>query len=466
MLKQQVIKLTESEFKTIIKESINKLITEAVLSIDDIYSKYYSSIPRDIFNEIISSDPTFNKNKGNKMGKYGKWLLGLYLGKRLKLEDLYKATNYLRCFIDYYNVIKDKDINKIKSLQQLYDVVRPYLDGNTATSKSDEIRKIKEDAEKVYEDNEWIVIVPYTKEASCYYGKGTQWCTAAEKSHNYFDQYNNQGPLYININKTDGSKYQFHFETDSFMDENDYEIEEPIADTIGLSDGLINWYKENVEDGNKITEERINFFFDEENSVEYCLIKNSEDGTYKLYEKGGDTLCDGLVCNNGIEEMRQWYNSLTKKKYCIIPNDRGKYTLLIYSDNLYFASDSIINASIINNQWYDDSWWEYIYLDLTYSNGRRCIMANNGYNIYSVDNPSLIKDVDFISGDIIEVKKTNGYSDLVNVDYETIMYDYRDIEVDWDEDYTVYAYNVNDEKVKVHTDTEEEELIESNDDID
>lgn len=259
MLKQQVIKLTETEFKTLIKESISKLITEAVLSIDEIYSKYYSNIPRDIFNEIISSDPTFNKNKGNKMGKYGKWLLGLYLGKRLKLEDLYKATNYLRCFVEYYNVIKDKDINKIKSLQQLYDVVRPYLDGNTATSKSDEIRKIKEDAEKVYEDNEWIVIVPYTKEASCYYGKGTQWCTAAEKSHNYFYQYNNQGPLYININKTDGSKYQFHFETDSFMDENDYEIEEPIAETIGLSDGLINWYKENVEDGNKITEERIDF---------------------------------------------------------------------------------------------------------------------------------------------------------------------------------------------------------------
>lgn len=162
--------------------------------------------------------------------------------------------------------------------------------------------------------------------------------------------------------------------------------------------------------------------------------------------------------------MRQWYNSLTKKKYCIIPNDRGKYTLLIYSDNLYFASDSIINASIINNEWNDG--WGYNYLDLTYGNGSRCIMANNGYNIYSVDNPSLIKDIDFISGDIIEVKKTNGYSDLVNVNYETIMYDYRDIEVDWDEDDTVYAYNVNDEKVKVHTDTEEEELIENNNDID
>ena len=463
-MNKKILRLNEEQFKHLIKESVVNVLFEAVLSLDDIYNKYYNKIPRDVFNEIIKSDPTFNSINGNKMGKYGKWLLGLYLRRALKIEDLYKATEYLTYFNKYFNVIEVKDINKYKNLPDLYNAISKYINNDgIATSKSDEIRKIKEDAEKVYEDNEWVVIVPYTKEASCYYGKGTQWCTAAEKSHNYFDQYNNQGPLFININKIDGSKYQFHFETDSFMDENDDEIEEPVAETIGLSDGLINWYKENVEDGNKITEEKINFFFDEDNNADYVLIKDDDD-SYKLYEKGGDTLCDGLVCNNGIEEMRQWYNSLSNKNYCIIPNNRGRYTLLIYDDYLHFVSDSIIDVSVVENEW-DDGLWDYFYFDITFNNSRRCIMSNNGYNIYCVDEPSSIEYCEFISYDLIEIKKQNGYSDLINITYENTMHDYHDIEVELDEDGVVYAYNKNGEKVKLYTETGEEEIIEEDSSI-
>ena len=50
--------------------------------------------------------------------------------------------------------------------------------------------------------------------------KNTQWCTAAD-GNNQFNYYNSQGPLYININKADNEKYQFHFESDQFMDETD-----------------------------------------------------------------------------------------------------------------------------------------------------------------------------------------------------------------------------------------------------
>ena len=44
-------------------------------SLGDIYTKYYSDIPEDVFNQIVSSDPTYREGK---MGKYGKWLLSLY----------------------------------------------------------------------------------------------------------------------------------------------------------------------------------------------------------------------------------------------------------------------------------------------------------------------------------------------------------------------------------------------------
>lgn len=231
---------------TITESQMFDLILEAA-TIQDIYQKYYSNIPEDIFQEIISADPTYNPQKPQKMGKYGKWLLNLYKQNKLKDEDLYKATDYLSYFVKYYNRIENKDINKISDLPSLFNVIRPFKEAEDngeemATSKSDEIRKIKEDAEKFYEDDTWLVIVPHSQEASCYYGKNTQWCTAATDSYNMFNQYYNKGLLYININKKTNKKYQFHFETNSFMDETDTPINSPIAKTIGLSNGLVQSY--------------------------------------------------------------------------------------------------------------------------------------------------------------------------------------------------------------------------------
>ena len=199
----------------IIQEEYNKFLNEATAS--EIREKYYNFISEEDFNKIIDSDPTTDLEK-NKMGKYSKWLLNLFKRKELKLEDLYKVEEYLETFDKYKNKIEVKDINKIKTLPQLYDVVKDYIDSDEATSKKDEIRKIKKDAEKVYEDNEWLVVVPKTEEAACYYGKNTQWCTAAD-NNNQFNYYNRDGKIYININKYTNKKFQFHFESKQFMDE-------------------------------------------------------------------------------------------------------------------------------------------------------------------------------------------------------------------------------------------------------
>lgn len=227
---------------TITESQMFDLILEAA-TIQDIYQKYYSNIPQDIFQQIISADPTYNSDKPNKMGKFGKWLLGIYLKDNLKIEDLYKATQYLQTFIRYSGKIEQKDIMKYKSLQELYTVVEPFISNPEQTAtKAEEIRKVKEGAEKVYEDEKWMVIVPHTQEASCYYGKGTQWCTAADYSNNMFENYNSKGLLYINILKGTDTKYQFHFETASYMDATDTDILHPVAETIGLTEELTQFY--------------------------------------------------------------------------------------------------------------------------------------------------------------------------------------------------------------------------------
>ena len=51
--------------------------------------------------------------------------------------------------------------------------------------------------------------------------------------------YTKNGPLYVNIRKSDGAKFQFHFPTRQFMDSKDKEIK---SKNIGLSKGLIKFY--------------------------------------------------------------------------------------------------------------------------------------------------------------------------------------------------------------------------------
>jgi len=163
----------------------------------------------------------------------------LYKKKNLKLEDLYKAQEYISVFdkATRINFLQDNDLNHYKSLSDMYLTIRCYL--KQPESKSERTRQIKQnEAEILYEDNTFVVIYPKTRAASCLYGKGTQWCTAS-KTHNYFSRYNSQGKLYIIINKINGKKYQFHAESDSFMDETDSPITIFFYKTI--TDGLYDY---------------------------------------------------------------------------------------------------------------------------------------------------------------------------------------------------------------------------------
>jgi hypothetical protein len=73
-------------------------------------------------------------------------------------------------------------------------------------------------AERLYEDERFIVVHPKTEAASCLYGKGTQWCTSA-RHNNKFNHYHSRGKLYVIVDKKTHAKYQFHFETRSYRDE-------------------------------------------------------------------------------------------------------------------------------------------------------------------------------------------------------------------------------------------------------
>jgi len=212
----------------------------------EIYQKYYSNISEEDFIKIASVDTISSNLQKDKLGKYAKWLLNLYKRNRLKLEDLYKATEYIAVFdkIVKMNKLIYNDLNHYKSLAELYKVIKPYV---KAISNTEKLQKIKKNgAEKLYEDEAFVVIHPKTKQASMLYGKGTQWCTAA-KDGDSFRYYNRMGKLYIIIDKRTGKKYQFHAETESFMNEDDEAIdvmqdrETFILEKINATEGLSNY---------------------------------------------------------------------------------------------------------------------------------------------------------------------------------------------------------------------------------
>lgn len=211
-------KLLEStlvkDFKIIKEETY--ILNEGIEEI----KKYYPKIDDNMIKTLVALDPTFKG--GNNLGKYGKWILNLYNKGLLKDEDFYKVTEYLTTFTNNLSKMPNKDIMTYKSLPDLAKAIQG-LEGQKDISKKQQVRDIKKGAKKVMETKNWLVISPTTKEAACYYGANTKWCTAA-KEFNQFDDYNDRGPLYIFINKEDNTKFQFHAETFQFMNELDESV--------------------------------------------------------------------------------------------------------------------------------------------------------------------------------------------------------------------------------------------------
>ena len=257
------------------KEILTNLIIED--SRYDVLMKKYTTpkkkgkkatMPKDLLKKIMLADPTTKSNEDeveglidkteiDKVGAYTNWLIKQWLGLQQKAdaeyaygspdwgvalerhqnlfwEDLYKTTEDLEKF-HYLKKTKkykgQKDIGQIKSIEDLYDNVKDYTVNKDEITKT-KAERLRDDVEKVYEDDKWRILVPKSKEASCHYGGGeTRWCTAS-KSSNYYDHYSKQGPLYMMMYKEDADKspaesrsHQFHFESNSFYNAQDRSID-------------------------------------------------------------------------------------------------------------------------------------------------------------------------------------------------------------------------------------------------
>ena len=228
--------ITESQLKQMIKETVRRALNEGkdANQLADAFMRKNPSINKNGLIKLLMADPTASQNdRGSFASKYGVWIGNMYANGGIKPGDAPELKSAL--FTYNKNKTQLPQIKDCKSLSELIEWVKDLSDDFKPVRKQS---KAKADLEKVYEDDEWVVYVPHSHAAARRGGEGTRWCTASENDY-YYNMYSKQGPLYINIRKSDGAKFQFHFETGQFMDANDDSIR---LNKIGLSEGIGGFY--------------------------------------------------------------------------------------------------------------------------------------------------------------------------------------------------------------------------------
>jgi hypothetical protein len=243
-------------------------------------------IPFDTLKTIIFADPTTRAPQSLlqnietltpeqmeivKVGKYTQWLLKNFLKPTFEgevevgspqykkmtkeykdrfLEDLYKVTDDLKKFERFKGQLpqESRDITKLTP-DSLFGLVKDFKLEKTKGSKQE-----KEEAKLSYQypgstvafrGPNWTVVKiedqsELGKNAACFFGGyheadmgETRWCTSSP-GLNYFDSHIKQGPLYVILpNNADklGQKtglpqerYQWHFQSNQFMDREDRRV--------------------------------------------------------------------------------------------------------------------------------------------------------------------------------------------------------------------------------------------------
>ena len=130
---------------------------------------------------------------------------------RITEDDIWKAETEFRADMNNSYVVPNiegiarspKDITQYENPQFIKKLMSTI--DSRKTQRQIE-REIKTQADKIYEDDEVLVVRPKSHAASCYYGTNTKWCTTQTGNPGYFEKYFRDGNLYYFLNKKTNNK--------------------------------------------------------------------------------------------------------------------------------------------------------------------------------------------------------------------------------------------------------------------
>jgi hypothetical protein len=164
----KIIRLTESDLTRIVK----RVISENSEHVKNLYISWANKKSGDPENALKIMDDVFK------------------FQKKLPKKDFSQYSSYVEL---------KTDLDKLKKSQ------------------------LSEDATKIYEDTDLLVLAANTWEASCKYGAGTKWCTTARDDSSYWDRHNQSGTEFFWIFKNKpqrdpNHKFSYHIKKHSSDD--------------------------------------------------------------------------------------------------------------------------------------------------------------------------------------------------------------------------------------------------------
>ena len=196
--------------------------------------------PDELLSRFRAADPTRN-------AACLPWLLRTYAAGGYRLEDLSKAQDTLVTFARLRGQLPNTDtidgetrnprkLGSHTTLASLWNAIAPLVDAESLAQENEADEQEDTDRERalsqsrvLHRSNRMVVAVPLTEEASCWWGQGTRWCTAA-RNNNAFQEYHKDAPLIVVCLRKSGDlparKLQLHVHAGGmqFMDENDARV--------------------------------------------------------------------------------------------------------------------------------------------------------------------------------------------------------------------------------------------------
>ncbi len=167
---------------------IKEIILEELLfegRLETVKNKYAQYDGDEVIDHLSSNDPSGNN-------KYLSWMAKMFFEFNVGLNSITDAINY---FHNNVHKFDQKDINQFRNFRD-FEIARE----NASLKKSKKELK-EEGAEKIFENERYLVIRPKTHAASCQYGSNTRWCITMRDYANYFNSYTNQSSFFFVIDK-------------------------------------------------------------------------------------------------------------------------------------------------------------------------------------------------------------------------------------------------------------------------
>lgn len=122
-----------------------------------------------------------------------------------EIEVLYNLTenmllmSSIRSFKRFCELNEQKQIDKndLHSYKTFDEIENDVSDAEEKIR----LKELEKQIKKIYEDDEWLILIPLTYESSVKYGYNTKWCTASESTSIQYNSYTRDGVLIYVIHK-------------------------------------------------------------------------------------------------------------------------------------------------------------------------------------------------------------------------------------------------------------------------